>query len=402
MKKEKQSVVTLIFLLGILLLAACSDNGTEPEIDPPVELPDITVTVDAFPKFTAATTNIRFFIDQISDAAETEHINLKFDHDGDGIFEEGEIDSVFWVYKINEMGRHYVSVLIEYDSTAFDTTQIQIDLTSPPIECYAIGGGWMAPDFSWSPDSENIVFTGTGHNPCIVNIEALTLSEPFEILGLTERHHGSMSPDNNYIVYDGAVDNGLAYIDLTTGIEEALTVGGSIQCISWSPDGTQLAVTTLHDTLFLIDFPGGEKTILNELANSVCWSSDGSKLLLAESSVGGIETIKSIDINTDEVSVLIENNYPGENAVFPGRLTWITNSSWIYSNLYKYFYNIETGQKIRLDIPHKLEAAAKELEDPVYDTALSPDGKYIAFTAIPPGHDRQILYHAEIPQEIYE
>jgi len=205
------------------------------------------------------------------------------------------------------------------------------------------------------------------------------------------------SPDGAHIVFispcraradffENVYNNSSLYIMNADGSEQKplTTVPGSDFDPAWSPDGKQIAFTSLRDgkkDIYLLTVETGAITRLTTVTGDVqensqpAWSPDGKRIaytvkrvdtyqvwVMSNTGQNNTQIARSGQQYWDFLPVWMPDN---ETILFSQRDAGIASRPWLMSMGYE---GNETKDPVRLDIPR-----------PIEDVQFSPDGLWIAF-----------------------
>jgi len=191
---------------------------------------------------------------------------------------------------------------------------------------------------------------------------------------------GSLSPDNNKVVY--ASSEGLKLMDLSTGIATVIPdTSKNDQDPIWSPDGTKIAFTRKpasgqlnvlgSSSLMLVDADGTNQSVLLDTADAniaQTWLPDGNSLLYTVKGPEGA-SIRTINLQSGLVEQGIDLNFAGANVAISPDGKRLAYEEMLPGERYAVYISNVDGSNLKL-----ISNA-----DPIVITnpQWSPDGKWL-------------------------
>ena len=94
------------------------------------------------------------------------------------------------------------------------------------------------------------------------------------------------SPDGRWLAAPSTHDGGLVIVDVATGEVHVSSALGTVSGTSWSPDGSEPAVSVDGEGLYVVQAPDGVPTLLHAghpyMGSPPAWSRDGSTIAFAQ------------------------------------------------------------------------------------------------------------------------
>jgi Tol biopolymer transport system component len=94
------------------------------------------------------------------------------------------------------------------------------------------------------------------------------------------------SPDGKWLAAPSMHDGGLVIVDVATGAPHVTSALGAVSGTSWSPDGSELAVSVDGEGLYVVRAPDGVPTLLHAgdpyMGSPPAWSRDGSTIAFGQ------------------------------------------------------------------------------------------------------------------------
>jgi hypothetical protein len=157
----------------------------------------------------------------------------------------------------------------------------------PPVIVTVSGGtnsgppGWV---WAWSPVTEQLAFATQRSSSAELVLLDLATDEATSIPTVTGISSLSWSPDGTKVAV-ASPSSGAYVVDLSTGGSTEIGQVGAVEEVSWSPDGTRIALVARsdgRDRIIVVNADGSDQRVLVDHRASIlgapAWSPDGTSI----------------------------------------------------------------------------------------------------------------------------